>query len=107
MNDPKECDHDYRRLWPRNLRGEPGRDEGAGVLAVLCCRCGTSPIRELGLPPQRTDHYVITDMAGNHAHEEWVVAGHRVKGDWPETHRVTAFYQDADEGPSVEFEVVE
>lgn len=83
MNDPSKCEHDWRRVFPSDINPE-WRDNR--VVAVLCCGCGVSPVR----------------MIGVHA---MAAGAYRVNGDWPSDHRITGFYE-GERGPSVEFEIV-
>lgn len=105
MIDPKDCDHDFRRLFPENIRGCPVA-EGSAVLAIVCCRCGISPMRLLRVDDLVEAPEVAVFNPGLRRFEpKMKVRGHEVNGDWPWSHRITAFYNDMTEGPSVEFEV--
>lgn len=73
--------HDYRRVFLGDIN--PEHDAANTVLAVCCCRCGRSPL---------------------HAMRRGLKVNSTPKKDWPEDLRITAYFTDADDGPSVEFE---
>lgn len=83
MNDPGECEHDFRRFGYRNINPEAENDR---LLWVICCGCGRTPVglNEMGFQDFRL----------------------LVNGAWPEDHRVTNWEVD-EFGPSVEFEIVQ
>lgn len=78
--------HDFRRIFASDLRRERERvpRDRDRVLAVCCLGCGKSPLA-LGTS----------------------LAHFGTEGDWPESHRITAYYLDEVEGPSVEFTIIE
>lgn len=83
---PDECDpHDFRRVFARHITGQDPTDpKGEGVLFVICCHCGKSPIffTHLGQTlPLRSSP----------------------RGDWPDELQITEYEWDRGEGPSVTF----
>lgn len=81
MNNPAECEHDFRRLGYTDINPEAEKD---AMLWVVCCGCGRTPVglADMGLPFKLL-----------------------VNGEWPKDHRVTDWEVD-EYGPLVEFEVV-
>lgn len=82
MNDPAECEHDFRRFEYRDINPDAEHNR---LLWVVCCGCGRTPVGIEGMG------YSISNFL--------------VNGDWPKDHRVTNWEVD-DYGPSVEFEIV-
>jgi hypothetical protein len=82
MDDPAECEHDFRRFEYKDINPQAEHNR---LLWVICWRCGRTPVG-------------LTEM------------GHRynfaVNGNWPEDVRVTNWEVD-DYGPYVECEKVE
>lgn len=83
MNDPAECDHDFRRLEASDIN--PEYDDR--LVAVVCAGCGKSPV-----------YFTTTGVPMG---KPFVV-----NGQWPDSHRVIDWGWDDTTGPSVEFEIV-
>lgn len=88
MEDPDACQHDFRRLYPRHVTGQVKTDPDEQVLAVLCCRCGCSPLRFM-----RNQEWREIRRGNAGAFEEW-----------PESLRVTDYeWASGAGGPRVKF----
>lgn len=97
MNDPEVCEHDWRRVYPADIMREIDPTKPSFVVAVLCCRCGKSPL------------WVLTTTMVRQGAEEMLgipdtTPANDASGDWPASLRITAYYWDEAEGPSVEFQ---